>query len=255
MEFMHHERWEDALFLHYEADPIVLQALLPEGLVVDTYEGKAYVGVVALSELGITPTFLPHWLRRLLALSHHAVNVRTYVRPVGDSENTPGIYFFTLDCSHVLPALGARVLFHLPYRMAAMTRRLLDRGKAYIFKSRRRIANAKLDVEWETEGETMMPPQNSLAFYFVERYCLYNRAGFFLRLLGVPNLWRGSITHAPWPMQKARIMRLHNTVLSLVPGMQDAIVSPQNPIAHFSPGVSDIRFYFQAMQVHKCKGS
>jgi uncharacterized protein YqjF (DUF2071 family) len=251
MEFMHHERWEDALFLHYEADPIALQALLPPDLAVDTHEGKAYVGVVALSELGITPTFLPQWLRRLLALSHHAVNVRTYTRST-DGEDKPGIYFFTLDCSHTLPALGARLLFRLPYRLAAMTRRVLQNGKTFIFKSSRHITNAKLDVEWETKGEAVPAPPDSLAFFFVERYCLYNRAGTFLRLFGIKGLWRGSITHAPWHVQKAQVNRLHNTVFS--EGIQEAIFAPQNPIAHFSPGVSNVRFYFDAIPGHKSKG-
>jgi len=243
---MHHERWQDALFLHYEADPTSLQTLLPPGLIVDTFQNKAYVGVVALSELGITPTFLPRWLRRLLALSHHAVNVRTYVRPV-DGNGEPGIYFFTLDCSHVLPALGARLLFHLPYRLAAMTRQVWNGASS--FQSRRRgTATAELDVEWEVPQEQATPAQpTTLPFFFVERYCLYNRAGTFLRLLGVSNLWRGSITHAPWPVQTVRVKRLQNTVLSAVPGMQDAILSSSEPIAHFSPGVHDIRFYFEAM--------
>lgn len=252
MEFMHHEHWEDTLFLHYEADSTALQALLPPGLEVDKHEGKAYVGVVALSEIGITPTFLPQWLRRLLALSHHAVNVRTYVRPTGCG-GKPGIYFFTLDCSHVLPALGARILFHLPYRLAAVVRRVSYQNEKtyYLFKSRRALCStraAELDVEWEITGETTPAPSNSLAFFFVERYCLYNRAGTFLRLLlRVPFLWRGTITHDPWPVQFAQVTRLHNTVLSIIPGMHQAILTPHNPIAHFSPGVSNIRFYFQAM--------
>ena len=59
VEFMEHEQWKDALFLHYEADPQALQKLLPRGLEVDTFQGKAYVGVVALSENGIWLRFFP----------------------------------------------------------------------------------------------------------------------------------------------------------------------------------------------------
>jgi uncharacterized protein YqjF (DUF2071 family) len=262
MEFMHHERWQDALFLHYEADAIQLQNLLPPGLVVDTFEDKAYVGVVALSEIGITPAiwFLPCWLKRLLSLSHHAVNVRTYVRPeyangVSDEE-AAGIYFFTLDCSHVLPAIGARLLFNLPYRLANMMRRLVwnnDNGttRHYWFQSTRWGTSAQLDVEWKIDNDAAAPAlQNSLGTFFVERYCLYNTAGTFLRIMpGIHGLWCGSITHAPWPLQQVQVGRLFNTVLGAVPGMNRAILSnnKDDPIAHFSPGVSDIRFYFQAM--------
>ena len=247
MEFMHHDLWHDALFLHYEADPTALQALLPKDLVVDTFKGKAYVGVVALSEIGIRPTFLPRWLGRLFALSHYAVNVRTYVRPVNDSIGQPGIYFLTLDCSHILPALGARLLFHLPYRLASMIRGVWNDGSSFSFQSRRWRTTGKLEVEWEISPNeaTTAAPQDSLAFFLVERYCLYNRAGTFLRLLArAPNLWRGSITHAPWPLQTARVTMIHNTVLDAIPGMNEAILSKVNPSAHFSPGISDIHFYY-----------
>ena len=161
--FMHHQRWQDALFMHYPVDVEQLQRLLPSGLVVDTHEGtvrhrlaaaaiaslpppprslpspsslrrrqlssftvpQAYVGVVALSELGIAPAgvLAPRLLRPLLSLlrvSHHAVNVRTYVRPAAGGP--PGVYFFSLDCSHVLASFGARLLFNLPYRLARIHR-------------------------------------------------------------------------------------------------------------------------------------
>jgi hypothetical protein len=117
MRFMHHARWDSALFVHYEVDAAALQLLLPPGLEVDLFDGRAYVGLVALSEQGITPAipFLPRFLQRLLALSHHAVNARTYVRP-SRGHGPPGIFFFTLECSGFLPAFGASLLFNLPYR-------------------------------------------------------------------------------------------------------------------------------------------
>ena len=40
------QRWRDLAFLHWEVDPAAIAAQLPEGLEVDTWEGKAYVGVV-----------------------------------------------------------------------------------------------------------------------------------------------------------------------------------------------------------------
>lgn len=245
---MHHETWQSALFLHYEADPSALEALLPPGIVVDTFEGKAFVGVVALSERGITPTWLPQWLRKLLVLSHDAVNVRTYVLPESGSNGRPGIYFFTLDCSHILPALGAWLLFHLPYRLAAMARRAWNDG-AWLFKSSRRFSNAQLEVEWtlNRDEQAITSQSNSLPFFFVERYCLYNQSGCFLRLLGQSRMWRGSITHAPWPVQSAKVTKLCNTLFDAIPGMKQAILPNQPPIVHFSPGVDDITFYFESL--------
>ena len=52
MRFMRHESWDDALFVHYPVDAAMLQRRLPPGLVVDTHDGVAYVGVVLLTESG-----------------------------------------------------------------------------------------------------------------------------------------------------------------------------------------------------------
>jgi len=72
-----------ALFLHFPVDVNSLQARLPAGLEVHTHQGKGWVGVVALTELGISPAlpFVPRGLQRLLRLGHHAVNVRTCKHP------------------------------------------------------------------------------------------------------------------------------------------------------------------------------
>ena len=125
--FMRHEAWDDALFVHYPVDADALQKLLPPGLLVDAFEGVAYIGIVCLSERGIVPwpAGIPLWLVRCLGLSHHAVNVRTYVRT---AHGPPGIFFFTLECSAALPAVGARLLFNLPYCLARMRRGAAARG-------------------------------------------------------------------------------------------------------------------------------
>jgi hypothetical protein len=79
VRFMHHELWDEALFLHFPVDSELLQARLPAGLEVDLHQGHAWISFVALTELGISPSFsvLPQALQRLMRLGHHAVNVRT----------------------------------------------------------------------------------------------------------------------------------------------------------------------------------
>ena len=54
MRFMRHESWDDALFVHYPVDAAALQRRLPPGLVVDTHDGVAYVGVVLLTESALS---------------------------------------------------------------------------------------------------------------------------------------------------------------------------------------------------------
>eukprot|EP00854_Cymbomonas_tetramitiformis_P022732 gene22732-27445_t len=78
--FMHHAAWEDAVFIHYYFNPVEIAGLLPADLEVDTYQGTAWVGLVLLTEAGIGPAYVPKFLKTCLSLTHHAVNVRTYVK-------------------------------------------------------------------------------------------------------------------------------------------------------------------------------
>jgi uncharacterized protein len=54
-----YQQWRDLLFLHWEYSTAAIQATLPEGLVVDTFGGKAYLGVVPFFMRNIRPCFLP----------------------------------------------------------------------------------------------------------------------------------------------------------------------------------------------------
>jgi uncharacterized protein YqjF (DUF2071 family) len=169
---------------------------------------------------------------------------RADVKPV--EGGMPGIYFFTLDCSGALPALGASMLFHLPYRLASI-QTLRDAHGTSTFVSARRFSSAALEVAWRTSGEpeTAGPVAREAAF-FVERYCLYNEAGPLLRAAAMPRaarLWRGSITHAPWPVQRARICSLEHSLLDWL-GLE-----PSGPCrAYFSPGVSAIDFFWEPVE-------
>ena len=41
-----YQEWRKLLFLHWEVDPKPLASLLPPGLELDTFEGRAFVGLV-----------------------------------------------------------------------------------------------------------------------------------------------------------------------------------------------------------------
>jgi uncharacterized protein len=75
------QRWEHLAFLHWPYPADRLQALLPFGLEVDTFDGMAWVALVPFRMVGVRPPFLPAppWLT-----TFPETNVRTYVRgPMG----------------------------------------------------------------------------------------------------------------------------------------------------------------------------
>ena len=51
-------RWEDLTFVHWAYDPDEVQALLPDGLRVDTFEGQAWVSLVPFVMRKAGPTFM-----------------------------------------------------------------------------------------------------------------------------------------------------------------------------------------------------
>ena len=108
------QQWRDLLFLHWEFSVAEIQRTLPEGLFVDTFEGKAYLGVVPFFMQNIRPRFLP----AVPGLSNFMeMNLRTYVH---DRAGVPGVWFYSLDANQPLAVAIARRLFHLPYEHATM---------------------------------------------------------------------------------------------------------------------------------------
>ena len=105
-------RWDRAVFIHYEADPVLLQRQIPFPL--DLHDGRAFVSIVAFTLLRMRPRIggrLGEWLFKPIA-SHEFLNVRTYVRHAGE----PGIFFLAEWLSNPLSVrLGPRT-FGLPYR-------------------------------------------------------------------------------------------------------------------------------------------
>jgi uncharacterized protein YqjF (DUF2071 family) len=108
------QRWDDLFFLHWEYSTVAIQARLPAGLTVDTFEGKAHLGVVGFRMNAVRPVGLPAlpWLSYF-----NELNVRTYVR---DAAGEPGVWFFSLDCDRYPAVAIARWGFGLPYEHAAL---------------------------------------------------------------------------------------------------------------------------------------
>jgi uncharacterized protein YqjF (DUF2071 family) len=109
-------RWDRAVFIHFEADPVVLQRDVP--FPIDLRDGRAFVSLVAFTLLRMRPRRggrLGEWLFKPIA-SHEFLNVRTYVRNAGE----PGIFFLAEWLSNPLSVrLGPRS-FGLPYRFGQL---------------------------------------------------------------------------------------------------------------------------------------
>ena len=215
-----HQSWRHLGFLHWEVAAEALRRLVPKGLEIDTFEGRAFVGLVPFTMHGVRPT----WAPALPGLSRfHEVNVRTYVH-LGGRE--PGVYFFSLDAASRLAVIGARTFWRLPYHFAAMD--LRQEGGAILYSSTRRWPGprpADCRLRYRPRGEAAPAPPDSLEHFLAERYLLYTTSR--------GRLLRGRVHHAPYPLQAAECPVLDETLVQAA-----GIAKPSDaPLVHYAAGV------------------
>jgi len=198
-----YQQWRDLLFLHWEYSAAVIQATLPEGLFVDTFAGKAYLGVVPFFMQNIRPRFLP----AVPGISDFMeLNLRTYVH---DRAGVPGVWFYSLDANQWLAVKIARRFFHLPYEHAKMKSSRTGEGRIR-YESRRtgEPANGAVCLfQYASGSESPPPAPDSLEFFLVERYRLYSHTPDGLR--------RGAVFHPPYPLCRAEVTAWDENLLSL----------------------------------------
>ena len=182
------QRWSNLLFLHWPIDPACIRARLPKGLHVDTYGGKAWIGVVPFSMERVHPVGLPPlpWISWFLEL-----NVRTYVH---DDQGRPGVWFFSLDCNQPIAVEVARRFFHLPYNHARMSAKC-DLGEIN-YRSLRRGAAEESYFRYRPPVDGKPAQEHSLEWFLVERYLLFATDGS-------GHIRCGRVHHTPYQIESA----------------------------------------------------
>jgi uncharacterized protein YqjF (DUF2071 family) len=207
--------WNSLTFLHWPYQPEALQQFLPDGLVIDVFDDAAWLGLTLFHVTDLRPLGLPAmpWLS-----GFPETNVRTYVRGPGGQR---GVWFFTLEAANPLAVLGARLLYGLPYRRAAMS---IDTTEDIVeYRSERRDSADTYSRIMIRTGPPL--PTSPLAAFLTARFRLYTTIRGKLAF--------ADVEHEPWPLRDAEVLRLDETLIRAC-GAQGRAVQP---LAHFSPGV------------------
>jgi uncharacterized protein len=226
------QTWNDLLFAHWPIPIAQLRPLVPDGLVIETFDGQCWIGIVPFWMSGIRGRGLPTvpGFSRLPEL-----NVRTYVSYGGKA----GVYFFSLDITSHLAVWGARTFYHLPYFHAAMHCR--EEGERILYSSTRdSLAGADTRSLRSPDGRPPLhqpaefvgsyrpigPPRirdkGSLEDFLTARYCLYT--------VHENQIYRCDIHHLPWPLQDAETSIERNTMAAAA-----QVALPESlPLLHFS---------------------
>ncbi len=208
------QNWRVLAFLHWEVDAEVLSAHLPAGLTLDTFEGRAFLGIVPFAMEAVRPSWSP------VGFDFLETNVRTYVHRDG---RDPAVFFFSLEAASWLAVKAARVGWALPYHHARMELAQIDDRVAY--SSIRRSNGAMIQVEWEIGAARGPSVPGTLEHFLLERYLLYSvKAG---------KLLKGQVHHSPYPVHSARVLSCEQSLLCAagLPG-----TGPPD-LVHYSPGV------------------
>jgi uncharacterized protein YqjF (DUF2071 family) len=201
-----HQNWHHLLFLHWEVPAAELQSLIPPQLTIDTFEGNAYVGLIPFTMTGVRPVMTPAlpWVS-----SFHEINVRTYVHREG---REPGVWFFSLDASSPIAVAAARAAYKLRYFHSQIE---FNATKAAIptidFSSQRddpqgpKPANCRARYQ-PMEGVVGAASPGTIEHFLIERYVLYATDSDH-------RLYRARVHHQPYPMQRAEILELEETMI------------------------------------------
>lgn len=213
--------WRDLLFLHWSFDPEIIQRTLPEGLTVDTFDGKAWVGIVPFFMRNIRRRGFPKlpWMSNF-----QEVNLRTYAV---DRDGVPGVWFYSLDANSWPIVQVARHWFNLPYRWAAMSHESAGNRLTYSSRLRKRAFETGSRYQYDLIPEVRPAAPGTLEFFLIERYVLFS-----VRRSG--KIATGRVWHSPYQIVPAVVSSWDAKLFSL-----GELPVPEGEFANafYSPGV------------------
>ena len=227
--FLLSQEWRYLTFMHWEVSVEKLQPHVPEGLEIDLFEGKAYVGTIPFMMKNVRPRLLP----ALPGVSTFPeFNVRTYVKKNGKA----GVLFLTLDAQSRITCFHAPRKYGLPYRYAKC--KLSTKDEVYKWQSKRLSDGAILAGECRAKGDLMQAKKGSLEEFLFERYSLYTNHKNKIHM--------AYTQHNPWEFREGEVEIITNTLTeSYDLGIKD-LHNPDH--VHMSNGVHVHTWPIQAIE-------
>lgn len=128
-----------SLVLTYAFPPEILQPLIPAGLVLDLYEGLAFLAIALVQTKDLRPSFLPAAMGHDFFLSGY----RIFTRLAGGEQSKRGLRILRSDTDHPWMVRSGNLLTHYNYRLCEAI--LDERADEIHWKIR--TPNAEADIE------------------------------------------------------------------------------------------------------------
>ncbi|MFI9150231.1 YqjF family protein [Streptomyces sp. NPDC053367] len=209
--------WLRQTFVHWPYPPDSVQALLPEGLTVDCYDGSAWVGLTPFVMADVRPPGVPASLPGLPVFAE--TNLRTYVRRPGGKD---GLWFLSLEVACPL-MLAARAV-GAPYHMGTLR---VGEGDGILTYEGARWGGGPSYRLVVRPGAPLVPTDRDV--WLTARWRAYTRR--------FGRLWEMPVQHEPWPLADAVVEELDETLLAAA-----GLAPPDSePLVHYSEGVRHVR--------------
>ena len=199
-----YQSWQELLFLHWDFPVTQIQATLPPGLHVDTFDGQAWLGVVPFWMRNIHP----RWFPSVPGVSNFLeMNLRTYVH---DDHGTCGVWFYSLDANQSLAVWAARQFFHLNYQHARMESTRDEATGWTAFTSHRASTATDLTSQFRYRPVSAPGPAvpGSFEFFLVERYVLFTHTP-------AGQLYTGTVIHEPYQVSEVELPQWSDSLFPL----------------------------------------
>ena len=183
------------LLLHWSWEPLEVKRLLPPGLSVDLFQGRAWVGLELSAAASVRPSLYPPLPGRS---GQASAGVRTYVH---DQFGRPGTWYLSLEVGGWIGVGLGRLLFHLPAERAVIQVSEGPDPELTQFRCRpfRRVEESVFRYGPALPLERLGPDEHSLDYFLIERHRLFSseaRTGL---------LYSSEVTHEPYAVAPAEL--------------------------------------------------
>jgi uncharacterized protein YqjF (DUF2071 family) len=215
------QTWEHYFFAHWQVPAEEMRAAVPEELEIEEYGGTAWLGMTFFRVRALRPRGgLP-----LPGISTFLqLNIRTYVL---GPDGLPGVWFFTIDASSRLAALGVRRVYHVPAFHARMT---LEPASGWTEAECVRVGEAGqvFSGRYRPAGEGFHAEPGSLEWFLTERYRLFARDS--LRAEMHHDQWLLRPVEAEIELTSISPFELSGEPLCHLSLRQDSLIWPPEPV-------------------------
>jgi uncharacterized protein YqjF (DUF2071 family) len=184
--------WRELVMLNYEVDAKLLEAHVPAGTVVDSFEGRTYVSLVGFR-------FCHTKLFGYVPIPFHGdfdeVNLRFYIRRKEQNEDRRGVVFIAEIVPKQAVAQVARLAYGENYVCLPMKHRIDMNGAIKTAEYEWQLAGAWSKLHAYASGAPAPAEEGSLEQFTTEHYWGYSakRGGDTLEY---------RVTHVPWNIWK-----------------------------------------------------